>query len=268
MKKRYLRMGIRFDDLRGMSLNELGHLFTHEFDENVYLVDVRDDITSGYTFYLLESSVFKEVEEGQATPVVFARQKSEYCSDGEYETFWAVEDYSEHVELNPQIFDEASELAQFKTFKPVQEKEHQDLDFSKHVLDSFNYTTQTVVPEKRRGWNPTDYLAPYQNHINKIANEVISKNEKEIEKAVVNGIIFGTGIWDCGVTNSTTAVQLYNPLTGNFDEYEGPTSELLEILDPPVKSGERICCGATPKWVDNGIGFQYHLCKTCGKEVE
>lgn len=83
-----------------------------------------------------------------------------------------------------------------------------------------------------------------------------------------NSEVYGTGIWDYSVSNSTTAVQLYNPLTGNFDEYEGPTSELLEINNPPVKSGERICCGATPKWVDNGIGFQYHLCKTCGKEVE
>lgn len=246
MKKRYLRMGIRFDDLRGMTLNELGHLFTHEFDENVYLVDVRDDITSGYTFYLLESSVFKEIEEGAAVPVIFAKQKSEYCSDGEYETFWAVEDYSEHVEK----FDV------------------QDVQTDLVIPGGYFINYNTINP--RKGFSAIERLENL-NHVNGILDKYIIKNEKEIEQAALDSIVYGTGIWDCGVSNSTTAVQLYNPTTGNFDEYEAPeNNEFLGIqkfLESETKK-ERICCGAIPKWVDNGIGFQYHLCKTCGKEVE
>lgn len=129
-KKRYLRIGFNFDDLRGMSLNEIGNLFTHEFDESFYLIDVRDEISSGHTFFLVESENLKQVEEGCTIPVLFAKERG----DGSYE----VPEYSQYLE-------DVKEEKEFSRWAIYEEEIDAHSKYDVKVISSNNFGKNKVI---------------------------------------------------------------------------------------------------------------------------
>lgn len=52
----------------------------------------------------------------------------------------------------------------------------------------------------------------------------------------------------------------------NFNQF--PTDNLGNAPEVANTSSGVSCCGQEAKWVNNGIGFRYWLCKVCWKEVE
>lgn len=202
-KKRYLRIGFNFDDLRGMSLNDIGEIFSNDFDDSFYLIDVRDDISSGHTFFLVESETLKEVNEGQAIPVVFAELDCTETEDGP-DYYCSVQDYSQHLESKSEpkmsrweaYEDEISKDSIINHIKPLQEELNKFYD--KIALDTTLYGSFTVkLSEDGIEHVPVSEPMPkeYETYYYELRNKMMES-----------------------VNNSYYLI--YNPLTGQMEEYD------------------------------------------------
>lgn len=200
----------------------------------------------------LESNSFKKTSEAEMIPEIFVRLNYGFGDQGNPIEYFAIDmdDYLnvlESVVVNIKSTDSSFTVAT-KTFEAI---EHQDFPLSKYD-DSHIYTTASAWI-----WGKSPSYVGYD-----------FGREINIEKMVQESIVYGSAskIID---HNDLLVSQTQNPVyltEEQLAEFNAAVNAVQNI--PFEKKTGRECCGVEPKWVDNGIGFQYHLCKTCGKEVE